>query len=181
MILGLDVSTSITGVSVIDKNGEILLCEVWDFRNKRKFPTLFKKASHIEAKLRELKVRRSFIVEKIYIEQSLQMFRAGRSSAKTLMTLAKFNGIVSYLANRTFDITPEYIAASSARKACGITVKRGEKAKQKVLEFLVKTEPNFSVQLTKHGNPKPGSYDMADAIIVAKAGLARWTSENSKS
>ena len=75
MILGLDVSTSITGVSVIDKNGEILFYEAWDMRNKRYFPTLWDKADFIENKLRELKVRKKFIIEKIYIEQSLQAFR----------------------------------------------------------------------------------------------------------
>ena len=77
MILGLDISTSITGVSVIDKSGEILLYEAWDMRNKRHFPTTWHKADFIENKLRDLSVRRSYIIEKVYIEQSLQAFRPG--------------------------------------------------------------------------------------------------------
>jgi len=174
MILGLDVSTSITGISVVDKNGEILLYEAWDMRNKRYFPDLWAKASFIENKLRDLQVRKKFIVERVYIEQSLQAFRPGFSSAKTILTLAKFNGIVSYIVKRTYDITPEYIGASSARKLCGIKVERGKKAKQVVLEHLLENEAAFKIKYTKQGNPKPGSYDMADAIIIARAGLQLW-------
>ena len=174
MILGLDVSTSITGVSVIYKNGEILFYEAWDMRNKRYFLTLWDKADFIENKLRELKVRKKFIIEKIYIEQSLQAFRPGLSSAKTILTLAKFNGIVSYLARRVYEMEPEYVGASSARKLCGIKVERGKKAKEVVLQHILDTEPKFKISYTSHGNPKPGSYDMSDAIIVARAGLKLW-------
>ena len=49
-------------------------------------------------------------------------------------------------------------------------VPRGQKAKQVVLEHLLKTEPAFKIEYTRYGNPKPESYDRADAIIVAKAG-----------
>lgn len=173
MILGLDISTSITGVSVIDKNGEILLYEAWDMRNKKHFPTTWHKADFIENKLRDLSVR-SFIIEKIFIEQSLQAFRPGLSSAKTILTLSKFNGIVSYLARRIFELDPEYVGASTARKVCGIKVEKGKKAKQVVLEHLLENEPTFKIKYTKQGNPKPGSYDMADAIIIARAGLELW-------
>ena len=181
MILGLDVSTSITGATVIDRNGEILFKEAWDTRNKRKFPTLWHKADFIEGRLRYLKVNRKFIIERVYVEQSLQAFRPGLSSAKTILTLAKFNGIISYLCRKMFKVEPEYVAAASARKACGITVPRGQKAKQVVLKFLLDNEPEFSISYTKQGNPKPGTYDIADSIIVARAGLKYWNDKNSKS
>ena len=71
-----------------------------------------------------------------------------------------------------FEIEPQYIAATSARKHCGIKVKRGQKAKEVVLKHLLETEPAFKIQYTKHGNPKPGEYDKADAIVIAKAGYA---------
>jgi len=181
MILGLDISTSITGVTVVDKSGEILLCEYWDLRNKNKYPSLFSKADFVENKLQSLKVNRGYIIERIYVEQSLQAFRPGFSSAKTLLTLAKFNGVVSYLCKRIYNIEPEYIAASSARKLCGIKIQRGQKSKEVVLKFLLDNEPRFSVVYTKHGNPKPGYYDMADSIVVARAGLVLWKRKSSKS
>ena len=35
-------------------------------------------------------------VDSIYIEENLQSFRAGFSSARTLSTLSRFNGMVSF-------------------------------------------------------------------------------------
>ena len=169
MILGLDVSTSITGVSVINRKGDILLCEAIDTRNKNKFSSLLSKASFIKSKLQEIK--NTHKIDEIYIEESLQSFRSGFSSAKTLSTLSKINGIVSYLAWEIFEKEPEYIAATSARKLCGVKVPRGQKAKQVVLDFLLDNEPDFVIEYTRHGNPCPGTYDRADSLILARAGL----------
>jgi Holliday junction resolvasome RuvABC endonuclease subunit len=169
MILGLDVSTSITGVSVINRKGDILLCEAIDTRNKNKFSSLLSKASFIKSKLQEIK--NTHKIDEIYIEESLQSFRSGFSSAKTLSTLSKINGIVSYLAWEIFEKEPEYIAATSARKLCGVKVPRGQKAKQVVLDFLLDNEPDFVIEYTRHGNPCPGAYDRADSLILARAGL----------
>ena len=63
------------------------------------------------------------------------------------------------------------LAAASARKLVGVSIKRGDNAKQKVLQFLLDNEPSFVVLYTKHGNPKPEEYDRADSIIIARAGL----------
>jgi Holliday junction resolvasome RuvABC endonuclease subunit len=179
MILGLDVSTSITGVSVINDEGEILLCEAIDTRNKRYFPSLLKKATFIKDKLREIKG--TYQIDEIYIEESLQSFRSGFSSAKTLSTLSKINGIVSYLVWEIFEKEPEYIASTSARKLCGIKVPRGEKAKKVVLDFLLDNDPTFTVKYTKQNNPTPDSYDRADSLIIARAGLESCRQKNLKS
>ena len=69
-----------------------------------------------------------------------------------------------------YGIQPEYIAATSARKLCGIKVSRGQKAKQVVLNFLLDNEPSFVIEYTRNGNPKPESYDKADSIVIARAG-----------
>ena len=37
MILGLDISTSITGATVIDDKGNVVLCEAWDTRKIKGF------------------------------------------------------------------------------------------------------------------------------------------------
>ena len=111
-----------------------------------------------------------FPIQHIYIEQPFTFFNSGGSSAKTMATLQKFNGIVSWIVYEIFEIKPEYIGASAARKLAGIKVPRGQKAKQVVLEHLLETEPAFKVEYTRHGNPKPESYDRADAIVIAHAG-----------
>jgi len=162
MILGLDVSTSITGATVIDDKGNVVMCEAWDTRKLKSF---FDKASVIRGRLMDVRVE--FPITKVVIEQSLQMFRSGFSSAKTLTLLSKFNGVVSWLCYNTFGFEPEYVSATSARKAAGIKVPRGTKAKEVVLEHVNKTIPNFKYELTKAGNPKAGTYDRADSIVLA--------------
>jgi len=168
MILGLDVSTSITGATVLDENGSIIMCNAWDTRNKKHYEDLFVKADCIRLEL--LRVNHYHKIKKIYIEQSLQSFRSGFSSAHVLSTLSRFNGIVSWLCYRGLGIKPEYVSAISARKMCGIKIPKGEKAKEVVLKYLLDNEPTFNIEYTKHGNPKPGSYDRADSIVIARAG-----------
>ena len=48
MILGLDVSTSITGATVLNLKEEILYCEAWKLQNKKHFPDLFSKAEAVK-------------------------------------------------------------------------------------------------------------------------------------
>ena len=163
MILGLDISTSITGATILNSSGTVIYNEAWDLR---KHKTFFKKAEYVEEKLKKL----DHNVEKVYIEQSLQSFRSGFSSAKTLSTLARFNGVVSWMVYRILQIEPEYIAATSARKRAGITVPRGMKAKECVMEYIIDNVPSVSITYTKYGNIKPSCYDKADSWVIARAG-----------
>ena len=78
---------------------------------------------------------------------------------------------MSWLVFDQYKIKPEYLAATSARKLCGIKVPRGQKAKQVVLNFLVDNEPAFVLEYTRNGNPKPECYDKADSMVIAKAGV----------
>jgi hypothetical protein len=176
MILGLDISTSITGATVLDESGNIIVCKAWDTRNKNHYKDLFDKAEHI--RLEFLKIGCYHKIKQIYIEQSLQSFRSGFSSAQTLSTLSRFNGIVSWLCYKNFGIKPEYVAASTARRLCGIHIPKGQKAKKVVLDYILDNEDSFEVQYTKYGNPKPDSFDRADSIVIAKAGYCLCNRKN---
>jgi len=164
MILGLDISTSITGVCVLSGNGEILFN---DYIDTRKFKCFFDKVDKVKKFLKDLS--EGYQIKHIYVEQSLQSFRSGFSSARTLSTLSRFNGVVSWLCYEIWGIKPEYVAAISARKLCGIKVPRGEKAKAVVIKYLLDNEESFVVEYTKHGNIKQHYYDMADSIVIARA------------
>ena len=177
MILGVDISTSITGFAIVAE-GEIVFYDSVDLRRHK---DIFSKTIAMKEKLLDLYEmyqldnehhfgNADYPLEHIYIEQSLHMFMGGKSSAKTLSILTRFNGIVSWLLYELFKIKPQFIAATSARKQAGIKVPRGQKAKQIVLEYLLDNEPAFKIDYTNRGYPKPESYDRADAIIVAKAG-----------
>jgi Holliday junction resolvasome RuvABC endonuclease subunit len=143
MILGLDISTSITGYTVLDSNGNLVEYGSIDTRKHKNF---FTKAGVVEQKL--IALRQSYAVQAIYIEQSLQSFRSGFSSAQTLSTLSRFNGVISWICFTLFNLEPEYIAAVSARRICGIKVPRGTKAKPVVLQFVLDNEPQFVVEYT---------------------------------
>ena len=168
MILGLDISTSITGYTVLDHGGSILTCDHIDLRKEKNF---FKKIQIVRKCLEDLEAEYS--IEQVYIEQSLQSFRSGFSSAQTLSLLSKINGIVSWLCYNLFYGEPKYLAATSARKLCGIKVPKGQKAKAVSLQFVVDNVPGFEVEYTRHGNPKAGYADRSDSYVIAKAGWVR--------
>ena len=180
MILGVDISTSITGFAIVADN-QLLYYDSIDLRKQK---NVFDKTIAIKEKILDLYEMyqcnnddstrlggSDYPIEHIYIEQPFTFFNSGGSSAKTMAVLQKFNGIVSWLLFETFEIKPEFIGATSARKQAGIKVPRGQKAKQVVLQHLLENEPAFKIEYTSHGNPKPESYDRADAIIIAKAGF----------
>lgn len=166
MILGLDVSTSITGATIVDTDGAVVVNESID---TRKYKSFFLKAEKVRDFLTN--TSKHYNIEKVYIEQSLQSFRSGFSSAKTLSTLSRFNGVISWMCYSLWNVEPEYIAATSARKVCGIKVPKGLKAKPVVLQFVLDNEPTFVIEYTKHGNPKPDTFDRADSWVIAKAGF----------
>jgi len=172
MILGLDISTSITGYTILDYEGNILICDHIDLRKEKNF---FLKGAQIEETLN--KIRSLYFIEQVYIEQSLQSFRSGFSSAQTLSLLSKINGIVSWICYNIFGSEPQYLGASSARKLCGIKVPKGQKAKAVSMQFVIDNVASFNVQYTKHGNPKPGYTDRSDSYVIARAG---WINERQK-
>jgi hypothetical protein len=153
----------------MNNSGEILYSEAWDTRNKNKFSNLYEKADFIKNKL--LEIQHEYSVSSIFIEQSLQSFRSGFSSAQTLSTLSRFNGIISWICFNTFKLEPEMIAATSARKRVGIKIDRSRDTKTQILEFYLDKNPNVEVQYTHKGNPKPKYKDIADSWVVAAAGL----------
>ena len=165
MILGLDISTSITGFTVLNEDGSVLHNEMIDLR---KLDSMFEKAKTVKKRLVEIK--NLYNIKDVYIEQSLNAFRPGLSSAQVILTLGKFNGIVSWICCEIFSLEPQYIGASSARKKLDIKVEKGENAKEVVLKKILELEPKFKVEYTAHGNPKAGTYDRADSYVIAKAG-----------
>ncbi len=163
MILGLDISTSIVGVCVMNDN-KIVHTEYIDLRKTGNF---FEKAQKVEDSLKEIK--KSHNIEHIFIEQALMFFRRGGSTAKTMSVLQRFNGIISWQCYQLFDMEPNYVTPISARSKCGIKVARGKKAKEVVMEHFIESQ-EFEIIYTRHGNVQKYCYDIADAIIVARAG-----------
>lgn len=176
--LGLDVSTSITGLSLF-VDDECKINEMIDTRNKNKFPTLYDKANLIKDRLVE--ISKEYKVDQVYIERSLFVFTSGRSSAQILSKLSRFNGIISWISYDIFKVEPILVSSATARKSCGIKVARGQNSKQVCLDYVLDEYQGFVLEYTKSGNPKPGTFDKSDSYIVAKAGWEDWNKKNLKS
>lgn len=167
MILGLDVSSSKIGYSIIDKNKKLVMCEFKKFKTK---DALEDRALQFLAILKDIKSKHK--INKVVIEAPFMAFSGGKTTAMTMSKLQRFNGMISILCSLTFKMNPELINASSARKKVGLTIKRGDDTKKMIIEWVANEYPHdFIVELTRHGNPKPGTDDMADSVIVALSGI----------
>ena len=108
----------------------------------------------------------------VFVEEPASIFSMGRSSAHTISKLQRFNGMCCYALSILFNRIPKLIPVRSARKSVGIKIKRGDNTKLEVIKWVKQNYPkDFIFEHTRHGNPKPGTDDIADAIVVALAGI----------
>lgn len=176
MILGLDISTSITGATIVDRHGVLIYCKAW--KTDKKGLSFYRKLEIIKDHILFLKTQ--YPIEKIYVEEPLNMFRAGKSSAQIISLIQRFNGIVCWILKEAFDIEPHYINPTTARKQCGIKIQRGQKAKECALKHVIENEKDFKIVYTKHGNPVKGTYDRSDSWVIAQAGHYLWKKEKNE-
>jgi Holliday junction resolvasome RuvABC endonuclease subunit len=173
MILALDISTSITGYCVLHKSGDPIHVGHIDLRKEKDF---FGKVDLVKTKIIELDTKYKF--EEVAIEEPLQSFARGLSSANTLFKLAKFNGIIQYIVH-TRGLVPTVINVNNARKLVGIkiTKKSDKNTKEQVLEQVQKLTADivWKTKILKSGPRKglkifdPCCYDMADAFVIGRA------------
>jgi hypothetical protein len=141
-----------------------------------KHKDFYKKAAHIKSEIS--KINKKYNITKIGIEENLQAFRPGLSSAKTLMTLAQFNGTVRWICHEMLNVEIESINVNSARKSVGLKINRKSDAstKEQVLDW-VKLQENvkWPTKIMKSGPSKgktrelSACYDMADAYVIGRA------------
>ena len=173
VVLGLDISTSRIGVTVMDYDENLICCDVLKMDSKKE---LEDRCMDLENHI--VSLSRKYPIKQIFIEQPFMMFSGGKTTAMTMSKLQRFNGMCSYMVRRLLDINPELIAANRARSLNGIKVKRGEKTKKIVIDWVAKKYPkDFIFELTRHGNPKLGTDDRADSVVIARAGIINLTNE----
>ena len=182
LIMGLDVSTSVTGVCVIDTESEltsqILLLDRIEFPRCR---TLWDKADVVSTYMDDVirgsfddgRLPRGICVDRVVVEEPLMGFRSGMSSAQTITQLVRFNGIVSYLARRTFHKEPEYIGSAHARKLCGMKMQKTSVAgpqKEQVFAYMAQHDlAHVTWPTMKSGRIVDWSRDATDAYVIARA------------
>ena len=178
--LGLDISTSCTGWCVLDSSAAFIDAGFIDLKKNK---GLYEKSSTILSFLKTIKEKYS--IESIFIEENLQAFRPGLSSAKTLMTLSRFNGMVSLTCYNIFSTVPIMINVNVARKTLGLKIVRkkdgGSPTKEQVVTWakgkLSHTSFVWPVKVLKGGPNRgdtiqdPGCHDLADAYVIVSAGI----------
>jgi len=183
IILGLDVSTSCTGLCLVessrapdDKGSHILLLDRIEFKCCR---TFWEKADAVSAYLSSLQgngrlggYSDSF---RIVVEEPLMGFRTGMSSAQTITQLMRFNGIVSYIARDVFKVEPEYVGSAHARKLCGIKLQQtkigGPQKEQVFAHMAINDLKHVTWPTKKNGAIVDWSRDACDAYVIARAAM----------
>ena len=167
-ILGLDISSSKIGIALL--NGEeIIISEVLKFKPKT---SLEERAEIFERRMRQ--INEQHVVYDVFVEQPAMMFKGGKTTAFTMATLQRFNGMCCYIVNIVFEMEAELINPNSARSTLGIKTPRGIPPRAKK-NFIIERMSerfgdNFTYNMTRQGNPQPGTDDRADALVVALAG-----------
>jgi hypothetical protein len=177
MILGLDVSTSVTGVCILDpeippddRGSHILCIDRVEFKRCK---TLWEKADLMALELYNLSKKYPGSYQ-VALEEPLLGFRTGMSSAATITTLMRFNGIVSYISREIFKVDPKYVSSSHARKLCGIKMQRtsiaGMSGKEQVFKYMSEHDlKHVQWPLKKNGSAVDWSRDATDSYVIARA------------
>ena len=182
LVMGLDISTTITALTLMDTDAPLATRHVLsDVLYLSKYKSIYDKSRHIREVFENL--AQEYQIDKVIAEESLQSFRSGFSSARTLSTLTRFNGIVCYLAEDVFKMPVELVNVIKARSALGIKINRkSEKStKDQVLEWVSsqKELENFDwpTKCLKSG-PRRGQtvndkscFDIADSTVVCMFGM----------
>ena len=184
-VIGLDLSTSTIGYCVIETHApfrpkvDYAIVEMNHFSLKN-VEGLFNKVDIGFDAILKVMIRLG--VQQAYIEEPVQAFTPGMSSAATIILLAKFKALISYhVRNHLGDANLFYVKPTEARKTCSLVMTTKAKAggksqKEQVFEQL--TAPNgllshVKFELTKTGKQKPENYDRADAFVVAYHGAVK--------
>lgn len=177
MNLGLDISTANVGWCILTLDGKTLIAAGAIELSKKK--CIFEKCKEVRAKLAE--INKLYRVSTVSIEENLQAFRPGFSSAKTIVTLARFNGMVTLMSFDEFSVEPSFLNVNNARKLAGLKINRKseDSTKDQVLKFVKEKLPEFDwpTKTMKSGVrkglviPASSCYDIADAYIIALASV----------
>ena len=163
VILGIDASTTTVGYAFTE-NKQIL---EMGFIDIKKQTTHKEKAFYVLTHINES----SYIdkVEKVYVEDNLSGFAGGRTSQQVIVKLAKFNAVLCYVVEDTFDIEVKNVNPMTARKqAFGKARVKGVKAKDFVkrqIDELYDTKK--WCKHTTRGNWDKRNIDAYDGLVMS--------------
>lgn len=173
-VAGLDLSTSVVGYSVF-VDGELKNYDWYKFDKPDGYTNLDLVEQWEEEVWPEIED-----VDRVVLEDSLKKYAGGFSSKKTITKLLRFNGIVEYELQKRFGRNKvKKLHPSTAKKQA---LGRGrvpsgyespwstyKDSKAWPLEKVEEIYDDVEWEMTHSGNPRPGSGDAADAIVLARS------------
>ena len=177
--MGLDVSTTTAGWAIFESVDER---PILGYISLAKAETLYDKAVIFQDGLEKL--LKQYAVSEIFLEEDLQKFTRGKSSAAVLQKLSRFNGMASLISFQLSGKPPVHLNVNAARRLVGCKIDRADKeltTKEKVFEWAVNDsmlrDYPWPTRVVFSG-PRKGEIeklkevgDMIDAYIVAHAGF----------
>jgi len=157
--LGLDLSTTVCGFSIIE-NKSILHAGFFDISKAKTYKD---KANIIINGLVDKP-----LIDRIIIEESLSGFAFGKTSQQTILMLAKNKAVISYILGEYYKVPVFYQNASTMRKQLfGIACIRGTDPKQFVKQKLSELYDISKWDIkNKIGNLDKRMNDVYDAIVA---------------
>ena len=174
MILGLDISTSTVGFTLMNLTGGVEYIGYTKPTGDNQFEKV-ESAFNCISKVVQSHVISNGPITSIYAEAPNIMFRTGFSSAQTLAIILRFNGALLFTLYRHFGILPKEAMAVSMRKQVIGIGRFKVNPKDEILRWVNLQIPTTNwPQIAKGKNKGKLStecYDMADSYIVARYGL----------
>lgn len=175
-VLGLDVSTTVVGYCVLDRQNEVL---TRGHVSLEKVEGLWDKLWEVSLVLKDLRSRFPELAL-ICIEDAALRY-GDRTTAKTIGMLIRFNAMVAVVVhNEWLGLEPTFVNPTSARKAVGVKLTTKKKAgglshKEQTFEFLRGPGQAFEAvdwPRKRTGKIRDECYDEVDAYVIAAGGRA---------
>ena len=171
--LGLDISTSIVGYSIIDRKKKLLSYGHVDISN---IEDIYEKLSIVIDRVSKLILE--YKIKEIFIEKFLYKFAAGKSRIQTLIKLCEMNSLIKFECFNLLKKKPILLNVLHARKI--VIGKTRSKDFTSVKEFVISHVSKIYPQIiwdkkiskkTKEEKLLNYNFDIADSIVINLAGI----------
>lgn len=169
MIVGWDVSTSAIGICVKDDAGRTLEFGVIRPAGDSHLQKQVSAAAQVDEFCQRMLRNHGIQPISSFVEDRLGGFTGGLTTRQTLMALSAVNAVVSVTLVRFGSVV--HVPPISAKRIVGLRVPKGGDKKAAVVGLARSCEPTFPYSETRAGNHARGVDDMADAWLLAEAGV----------
>jgi len=171
LTLGLDISTTVVGISLFNNEDKVCSLEYIKFKNKT---TLFERLDDFVDYINKLSDALNLSegenkLKHISIEEPLKKFKGRFSNADTIQKLTFMNAMISGYLYKKFKVEPRYYNVNTARKTVfpNLTIPQSAPNKKYLIwEKVVEREPQINWKYSKRTHKlMKENFDMSDAYI----------------